>query len=376
VDSTGTDGATSVRTSNGASNRASNGTVNGTVNGATDGTANGVVTRPDPIGDLGARSAAWALLRSGFVDVRGTQVHTIRGGLRQADGGADVPHLFIHGLGGGATNWLEVMTALGEDREVITMDLPGFGRTVPPRMSAARVRANARFIPAFMDALGIERAVVHGNSMGGMLTALLAGIAPERIERAVMVSPALPTAKSDLTHLPGPVFRRFAPFVVPGVGSTLLRTFWSRADIDVLMRDALQLTVADAERLSPAMLTIMRDNLQLGKRSPWRVESLAYAVESLVAALLGGRELTEGIHAMPAGTLLVWGDEDALVGRPVVDHVLEQRPDWLSAVLPGVGHVPMMEVPQQYVGIVRAWLEGRPVTDVDGVVDHAAFSAA
>jgi pimeloyl-ACP methyl ester carboxylesterase len=97
---------------------------------------NGVsALRPETLGDLGARSAAWASLRSEFVDVRGTLVHVVRGGRTPADGGADVPHLFVHGLGGGASNWFEVMGALGEDREVITMDLPGFGRTVPPRHS-------------------------------------------------------------------------------------------------------------------------------------------------------------------------------------------------------------------------------------------------
>jgi len=347
------------------------GSANRSSNGASDGSG-----RPETLGDLGARSAAWAPLRTGFIDVRGTQVHTVRGGLRPSAGGAEVPHLLIHGLGGGATNWFEVMAALGEDREVIAMDLPGFGRTVPPRMSAARVRANARFIPAFMDTLGIERAIVHGNSMGGLLTALLAGIAPDRIERAVMVAPALPTAKSDLTHLPGPIFRRFAPFVVPGVGSTVLRAFWSQADIDLLLRDALDMTVADPDLLSPAMLAIMRENLQLGKQSPWRVESLAYAVESLVAALLGGRELTEGVHAMSADTLLVWGDRDALVGRPVIEHLAGQRPDWTYAVMPGVGHVPMMEAPERYVAVVRAWLAGRPVTEVADVIEYGALTAA
>gem|GEM_PF-805211 len=347
---------------------------NGTSNGAGDG-ASSRDARPEALGDLGARSAAWASLRSGFVDVRGTDVHVIRGGRTPSDGGADVPHLLVHGLGGGATNWLEVMAALGEDREVIAMDLPGFGRTVPPRMSAARVRANARFIPVFMDTLGIERAIVHGNSMGGMLTALLAGVAPERIERGVMVAPALPTAKSDLTHLSRPVLRRFAPFVVPGVGSTALRAYWARADIDLLMDEALQMTVADPGAISPAMLQVMRENLQLGKRGSWRVESLAYAVESLVAALLGGRELTEGVRAMPDDTLIVWGDEDALVGRPVIDQLVALRPGWETAVLPGVGHVPMMEAPDRYVAAVRAWLAGTPVTDVDGVVRYGQLSA-
>jgi pimeloyl-ACP methyl ester carboxylesterase len=354
--------------------RADSSTNGSHVAAATNGTDTQV--RPETLGDLGARSAAWASLTSTFVDVRGTQVHVVRGGRTPEDGGAEVPHLFVHGLGGGATNWLEVMGGLGEDREVITMDLPGFGRTVPPRHSAARVRANARFLPVFMDALGIERAIVHGNSMGGLLTALLGGIAPERVERAVMVAPALPTAKSDLTHLPRPVFRRFAPFIIPGVGSTLLRTIWSRTDVETLLDEAIALTVSDRDRLSPAMLTVMRENVRFMKRHPWRVESLAYAVESLVAALIGGREVTEGVRALPDDTLVVWGDVDALVGRPVISHLHEQRPDWHYAVLPGVGHVPMMEAGERYVAVVRAWLEGRPVTDVAGTLAYSDSAGA
>lgn len=349
--------------------------TNGSSNGSSDGRgASG--ERPEPLGDLGARSAVWAPLRSGFVDVRGTPVHVIRGGRRVADGGDPVPHLFVHGLGGGASNWLEVMAALGEDREVIAMDLPGFGRTVPPRYSAARVRANARFLPAFMDMLGIERAIVHGNSMGGMLTALLAGIAPERIARSVMCAPALPTAKSDLTHLPSAVLRRFAPFVVPGVGSNVLRAFWSRTDVDTLIADALAITVHEPDRLSPAMLAIMRENLQYAKRNPWRIESLAYAVESLVAALLGGRELTQGVHAMPSDTLVVWGDRDALVGRPVIEHLHGLRPDWDYAVLPDVGHTPMMEVPDRYLATVHAWMTGAPITGVGGAPGASSIEEA
>jgi len=362
----GTTGTSDGAGTNGAGTNGS-GTSRARANGAGTNGRSLPSVRPESLGDLGVRSAAWASLRSGFVDVRGTQVHVVRGGRPAAGGGDAVPHLFVHGLGGGASNWFEVMAALGDDREVIAMDLPGFGRTVPPRHSAARVRANARFLPAFMDALGIERAIVHGNSMGGMLTALLAGLAPERIERSVLCAPALPTAKSDLTHLPGAVLRRFAPFVVPGVGSNLLRTFWSRADIETLLADALALTVHDPERLSPAMLAIMRENLQFAQRSPWRIESLAYAVESLVAALLGGRELTEGVLAMPSDTLVVWGDRDALVGRPVIEHLHGVRPDWDYGVLPDVGHTPMMELPERYLAVVRAWMAGDAITGADGV---------
>jgi pimeloyl-ACP methyl ester carboxylesterase len=124
------------------------------------------------------------------------------------------------------------------------------------------------------------------------------------------------------------------------------------------------------------MLTIMRENLQFGKRHPWRVESLAYAVESLVAALIGGRELGDGVRALPDGTLVMWGDVDGLVGRPVIEHLHEQRPDWEYVVLPGVGHVPMMEAGERYVAIVRAWLAGRPATEVAGTLSYETYAAA
>jgi pimeloyl-ACP methyl ester carboxylesterase len=325
---------------------------------------------PGPLGDLAARSAAWAGLRSGMLDVRGTSVHVVRGGLARADGGDPVPHVLVHGLGGGATNWFEVMPLLGGDREVITVDLPGFGRTVPPRTSAARVRANARFLPALLDTLGVERAILHGNSMGGTLITLMAALAPERIDRVVLAAPALPTARADLTHLPPLVYKRFAPFVVPGMGTAVLRAYWARATVDQLMEEALALVVNDPSTLTPGMLEVMRENLGFAKRTPWRIESLAYAVESLVAALLGGRELAEGIAALTPRTLVVWGDRDRLVGRPVIEHLRTKRPDWRYAVLPGVGHVPMMEAPQRYADSVEAWLLGRPVASVPGVLAY------
>ncbi len=328
------------------------------------------------LGDLGARSAAWASLHSGFVDVRGTSAHVVRGGRSVADGGDPVPHLFVHGLGGSCSNWFEVMAALGEDREVIAVDLPGFGRTVPPRASASRVRANARFLPVFMDALGIDRAIIHGNSMGGMLTTYLAALAPERIDRAILVGPALPTAKSDLTHLSPMVFKRFAPFIVPGVGSTVLRALWSRSTVDALMADVIRMSVWDREKLSSAMLTIMRENIATAQRTPWRIESLSYAIESLVAALLGGRELNDAVATLTPRTLVLWGERDVLVGRPVIDHLASRRPDWSIVVLRDVGHVPMMEAPARYVATVQAWLEGRPFGAIDDVVRFEDFVSA
>ncbi len=329
-----------------------------------------------PLGDLGARSPRWAGLRSGVVDVRGTAVHLVRNGIDPAASDA-VPHLFVHGLGGSATNWFDVMPELGVERPVLAMDLPGFGRTVPPRTSAARVRANARFLPALLDTLGIERVVLHGNSMGGLISVLAAPLMEGRVEAVVLAAPALPTSRSDLTHLTPEALKRFAPMAVPGVGPALLRTMWSRMDVDALLEDAMATTWYDRSRLRPDVASMMRENLTFAKQAPWRIESLAYAAESLVGSLLGGREVGEALMGMTHRVLVVWGDGDRLVSRPVIDHLVDLRPDWRVAVLPGVGHIPQMEAPERYVAVVSRWLaDGTVASDAAaGVVPWGEWVA-
>jgi pimeloyl-ACP methyl ester carboxylesterase len=192
----------------------------------------------------------------------------------------------------------------------------------------------------------------------------------------VLCAPALPTAKSDLTHLPGRVQAASRRSSCPASARRCCARSGRAPNVDQLVEDALEITVYDPAALSPAMLQLMRENLAYGKRNSWRVESLAYAVESLVAALLGGRELHEAVASVTPDTLFVWGDKDALVGRMVLEHVAARRPEWRYAVMPDVGHTPMMEAPDRYIATVRAWLEGRPVGDVPGVLTLDAYHDA
>ena len=328
-----------------------------------------------PLGDLGARSPRWAGLRSGVVDIRGTDVHLVTNGIDPQDSPA-TPHLFVHGLGGSATNWFDVMPDLGADRAVLAMDLPGFGRTVPPRASAARVRANARFLPVLLDVLGLEKVVLHGNSMGGLISVLAAPLMADRIEAVVLAAPALPSARSDLTHLSPEMLRRFAPMAIPGVGTTLLRTMWSRMDVDRLIEDATAMNWRDPGRIRPDVAALMRENMTFAKQQPWRVEALGYATESLVSSLLAAREVTDAIMGMTHRTLVVWGDADRLVSRLVIQHLVDLRPDWRVAVLPDVGHVAQMETPERYVDVVTRWLaDGRVDTGAGDAVPWAEWVA-
>lgn len=313
--------------------------------------------------DWGTRCPRWTGIRSEVVELHGTRVHTLRGG-DDVDG---LPQLLVHGLGGSASNWLEVLPALARRGPVLAPDLPGFGRTEPPRTHAARVTANARFLAALVARVGWERVEVHGNSMGGQLSVLLAGQEPERVARMVLVSPALPAALRDAAQLDPATFRRFGPFLVPGIGTLLMKRAYARTTPEQLYSEFADYLHADRSRVSPELEAVALENVALGRDRPWRLPAFATAAQTTVRAVTSRRALEQAIAAVTAPTLVVWGERDRLIGRPVIERIRALRPDWRIAVLDGVGHVPMVEAPERYLEVVDAW-HGEIETDGDAAV--------
>ncbi len=303
--------------------------------------------------DWGEVTPRWAGIRSEVIDLLGHDVHVLRAG-DAADG---PPRLLVHGLGGSATNWLEVIPGLARHGPVVAPDLPGFGATEPPRPRAARIEVNARFLWALARHLGLRDLVVHGNSMGATVVVLTTQLMPERIDRLVLVSPALPLGVSHTSRIDPMTVRRFAPFVVPSLGAHLLRRRYRAQPLEDFWAENLAYVHADPSRVSPEMVRLGLDNLREFETTPWRLPSFVAAATSLVTAVAGRRILQHAIDGVRSPTLVVWGDADRLVGPTVIDRVRARRQDWDVEVLDGVGHVPMIEVPERYVQTVDDWLD-------------------
>ena len=309
--------------------------------------------------DWGRRSARWAGVRSETIEMAGTEVHVLRAdGPRAGGSDADTPQLLVHGLGGAASNWIEVIAGLAEHGPVVAPDLPGFGQTAPPHPRASRIPANVAFLDALLRKLGWDRAVVHGNSMGGMLSVLLAARIPDRLERLVLAAPALPTARSRMHEIHPLTMARFVPFLVPGMGGLAVRALQARLSPEQEWEQTAQFLHGDAEQLSPELQAVGLENLASGRELSWRRSGLVGAAESLLSTLLRARGLVKAIDGIAVPTLVVWGDADRLVGRAVIDHLAERRPDWDLAELPAVGHVPMAEAPDDYLAAVTAFYAG------------------
>jgi len=94
------------------------------------------------------------------------------------------PLVMVHGFMGGSDQW-EHQAALGADRELICLDLPGFGRNAqnPPIDSIAGF---ATWVLSDLDRRGVDRFDLLGHSMGGMIVQDMVRQAPERVKRLIL----------------------------------------------------------------------------------------------------------------------------------------------------------------------------------------------
>lgn len=123
---------------------------------------------------------------------------------RSGEGNAETI-LFLHGSGPGVTawsNWQFALPALGDRYDCLAPDLVGFGRSThpedPPEGMDAWMDAWVAQITSLLDRLGVERAHLVGNSMGGAVSLHLIHRHPERFERTVLMGPVGPPHK--ITH--------------------------------------------------------------------------------------------------------------------------------------------------------------------------------
>jgi pimeloyl-ACP methyl ester carboxylesterase len=99
--------------------------------------------------------------------------------------------VLLHGIGSGSASWLEVAQELGQSARVIAWEAPGYGESTPLRSLAPDASDYAERLLQMLDALGIQRCVLVGHSLGAITaTAFASGVHRQRVSRLVLISPA------------------------------------------------------------------------------------------------------------------------------------------------------------------------------------------
>jgi len=236
--------------------------------------------------------------------------------------------VLLHGLGGNSANWAFNFAALSQKYRVIAPDQVGFGRSDKPLINY-RVGTYADFLDKFLDTLGVERASLVGNSMGGWIASLYALKYPKRVERIVLADAAgfAPPKEFDLSALSGlnPSTREQARYLMNLVFfNPLLK---SDANVDATL--AARISAGDG-----------------------------YTIQSLVESIYRNEDMLDGkLAGIKQPTLIVWGREDGLT--PLAREGEKFRREMPSAqfvVFENCGHVPQVEKAAEFNAAVLKFL--------------------
>jgi pimeloyl-ACP methyl ester carboxylesterase len=273
-------------------------------------------------------------------------------------GGAGPAVLMVHGLGGNALNWMAVGPELAKRYRAIAIDLAGFGQTPLYRRSAT-VGANADLVEKFIEKVIGEPVALMGNSMGGHIAILVSADHPESVAECVLVDPAVPIPIAHVRRPAPGLLGVAAAISIPGLGEVLFDRRVRELGPEKLVEQSLALVSADPSRVDPkvveAHVALTRERGALG---PQNSRAFLQASRSIALRMADPR-FWNRVKRVKAPTLVIHGALDNVIPLAAARELVRRRPDWTLRVLEGVGHVPMMEAPKEFLSVVNEWLADR-----------------
>lgn len=276
-------------------------------------------------------------------------------GIHHVELGQGPPVVLLHGLAGSHRWFGPVLSPLAERFRVLALDLPGHGRSDKPDAPYSIPWLTGKVL-RFLDAKGIERASLVGNSLGGQVALAIAAGQPARVERLVLAAPAGLTAWPpvlmgiarllDATGATGSSW----PAVVPRVPEAMLQLAFRAVFPPPPRKGALRSGHKPrlADRFTQGMVRAMA--------SP----DYPAAARATLRALRGsvGHPLGSAAASVRAPTLIIWGERDYIL--PVEGARLLRRSIRGAELLvyPDSGHCPMLDAPERFAREVTRFLEG------------------
>lgn len=280
-----------------------------------------------------ALMARWAPAPSQLLALQGMAVHVRDVGPRDDP----VPIVLLHGTAASLHTWDGWSAALASTRRVIAVDLPGFGLTGPEPAGDYRIARYVRFVVGLLDALGVKRCVLGGNSLGGEIAWNTALAAPDRVERLILV---------DAVGYPIGFFGLplgFQIALIPGL---------SRLTEISLPRPLVAASVRGVYG-DPARVTT--DTVDRYYELALRAGNRRALVQRLRQA--DNTDRSDRIRAIAQPTLILWGGRDRLIPAEHGERFARDIRASRYVRFDDLGHVPQEEDPARTVAEVKRFLE-------------------
>ncbi|MCC6615562.1 MAG: alpha/beta fold hydrolase [Anaerolineae bacterium] len=270
-----------------------------------------------------------------FVEVEGLDTYYVE---RGPDDGQ--PLLLVHGLGGSTFSWRDNIGPLAEaGYHVLALDRPGFGLTEKTLAFDVSAPSQADFLAAFMDARGIDHAVLIGHSAGGGIIAHFALKYPGRVDGLIFVDGALghPSAPPIVGTLAG-----FAPF-----------TRWLQIGARVYLTPERYGDMLASAYADPAFAT---EAVRAGYTKVLQTPNFDQALAALIRDSANNPVPLDRLSEIGMPSLLIWGREDTWVPLANGEALADALPNAELIVYEDAGHLPMEEAADQFNADVIGWL--------------------
>ena len=255
--------------------------------------------------------------------------------------GGGLPLIMLHGGGPGASAWSNFGQALpgfAASFRTLLVDQPGFGQSDKPAVVGNYFRFSSDAVVQLMDELGIERAHILGNSLGGGTATRLALSYPDRVARLVLMGPG--GLSLNLFHAdPTEGVQRLMDFAA-NPSKEALRAFISTMVVDQsLVTDELV-----DQRFADATAPGAREAMAAQGASIWNPDWYEDGM------------LWREAHRLRHRVLLTWGREDRVNPIEGAFVALKQIPKASLHVFPNCGHWAQVEAAEEFCQVATSFL--------------------
>lgn len=274
----------------------------------------------------------------GELRARGVRLSYIE---RETEGACvGAPILMLHGIVAGGDCFRRLGDELPDERRVVALDLPGGGYSDRPLDIDVSFRSVAEIVAEAMTLLRMERTVIVGHSYGGAITLELAAWRPELLDAMILIAPAHPFSTRE-----DPLVR----FYLSRVGRWFART---------LPRVPRRLMLETFRRMPGDRRNVSYEQIEPYVHALRHPGTIAYVLRLLRSWKSDMDQLGNTLRGrrteVPA--FLLWGELDPVVPPATGMELMQHLGPSEQMTLPGVGHLPNDERPEECAALIRTWL--------------------
>jgi pimeloyl-ACP methyl ester carboxylesterase len=256
---------------------------------------------------------------------------SLRVAYRETNGGG-AAIIFLHGIGSASQAWEAQLKHFGATRRAIAWDAPGYGGSADLSPEAPAAGDYADVLAGLLTALGIDSAVLVGNSLGALMAAAFVKRYPKRVQALVLSDVARGYARLNKEEQ--------------------AKMAWQRIEA--------------VERLGAVKLAQDRAGRLMGPDAPPEIAKRAELVMQRIrpkgyaqaARMLAGAEVFDELQGCTAPTQVIVGGADLVTPPAGNKAVAEAIPGARYLEIPGIGHLPYLEAADAFNTAVEDFLGG------------------